>query len=185
VLDGAAAARVRLVVLDVDGVLTDNGVYIGAVGGERVEFKRFDIQDGLGLAVLRLAGLEVAVVSGRVSASTALRMKELGIAEVVQDDGAKKLPALRSLLASRGLDWSEICYVGDDLADVPVMRRAGVAIAVQNAVPEARALARFVTERKGGDGAVREAIEMLLRARGEWDAAVQRYYRERGDDDDA
>ncbi len=184
-LDGSAAARVRLVVLDVDGVLTDNGVYIGAVAGERVELKRFNIQDGLGLAVLRLAGLEVAVVSGRVSVSTALRMKELGITEVVQDDGARKLPVLRALLAARGLDWSAICYVGDDLADVPVMRRVGMPIAVQNAVPETKALARFVTERRGGDGAVREAIEMLLRARGEWDAAVQQYYRERGDDDEA
>jgi 3-deoxy-D-manno-octulosonate 8-phosphate phosphatase (KDO 8-P phosphatase) len=185
VLDGSASARVRLVVLDVDGVLTDNGVFIGAVGGERVEFKRFDIQDGLGLAVLRLAGLEVAVVSGRVSEATSLRMRELGITEVVQDDGARKLPALRRLLAERRLEWGEICYVGDDLADVPVMRRAGVPIAVQNAVPEVKAIARFVTERRGGDGAVREAIEMLLRARGEWDAAVQRYYRERGDDDEA
>jgi 3-deoxy-D-manno-octulosonate 8-phosphate phosphatase (KDO 8-P phosphatase) len=185
VLDGVAAARVRLVVLDVDGVLTDNGVFIGAVDGQRVEFKRFDIQDGLGLAVLRLAGLEVAIVSGRVSEATAFRMRELGIAEVVQDDGARKLPALRSLLAARSLDWSAICYVGDDLADVPVMRRVGVPIAVQNAVPEVKALARFVTERRGGDGAVREAIEMLLRARGEWDAAVQRYYLERGDDDEA
>ena len=184
-LDRAGAARVRLVVLDVDGVLTDNGVFIGAASGERVEFKRFDIQDGLGLALLRLAGLEVAVVSGRVSDATGLRMKELGIAEVVQDDGARKLPALRRILASRGLDWAAVCYVGDDLADVPVMRRVGVPIAVQNAVPEVKALARFVTERRGGDGAVREAIEMLLRARGEWDAAVQRYYRERGDDDQA
>jgi len=185
VLDGAAAARVRLVVLDVDGVLTDNGVLIGSVGGERVEFKRFDVQDGLGLAVLRLAGLEVAVVSGRVSDATRFRMRELGIDEVVQDDGARKLPAVRRLLAARDLDWTAVCYVGDDLADVPVMRRVGVPIAVQNAVPEVKELARFVTERKGGDGAVREAIEMLLRARGEWDAAVQRYYRERGDDEKA
>ena len=184
-LDGAAAARVRLVVLDVDGVLTDNGVYLGAVAGERVELKRFDIQDGMGLAVLRLTDLEVAVVSGRVSEATAIRMRELGIPEVVQDDGARKLPAVRRLLASRGLAWDAVCFVGDDLADVPVMRRVGGPIAVQNAVPEVRALARFVTERRGGDGAVREAIEMLLRARGEWDTAVQRYYRERGDDDEA
>lgn len=182
-LDHAAAARVRLVVLDVDGVLTDNGVVLG--GGEvgQVEAKRFDIQDGLGIVLLRLAGLETAVVSGRPSIATTLRMRELGVGEVVQDAGARKLPALRELLARRGLDWTAICYVGDDLADVPVMRRCGVPIAVQNAVGEVKAVARFVTERRGGEGAVREAIEMLLRARGEWDAAVRRYYAERGDDD--
>jgi 3-deoxy-D-manno-octulosonate 8-phosphate phosphatase (KDO 8-P phosphatase) len=183
VLDRAAAARVRVLVLDVDGVLTDNAVYLGLVAGARTEYKRFDIQDGLGFALLRLAGIPVAVVSGRPSDATALRMRELGIDDVVQDPAARKLPALRALLARRGLEWAEICYVGDDLADVPVMRRCGVPIAVANAVDEVKALAAYVTARRGGEGAVREAIEMLLRARGEWDGAVRRYLHERGDDD--
>ncbi len=182
-LDGAAAARIRLVVFDVDGVLTDNGVMIGGGEGGTAEAKRFDIQDGLGIVLLRLAGLDVAVVSGRPSLATTIRMRELGVAEVVQDAGARKLPAMRALLARRQLDWPAVCYVGDDLPDVPVMRRCGIPIAVQNAAAEVKAVARFVTERRGGDGAVREAIEMLLRARGEWDAVVQRYYLERGDDD--
>jgi 3-deoxy-D-manno-octulosonate 8-phosphate phosphatase (KDO 8-P phosphatase) len=185
VLDAAAASRVRLLVLDVDGVLTDNAVYLGLVAGTRTEFKRFDIQDGMGLVLLRLVGLPVAIVSGRPSDATALRMRELGIDDVVQDPAARKLPALRSLLERRGLRWDEVCYVGDDLADLPVMRRCGVPVAVANAVDEVKAVARLVTTRRGGDGAVREAIEALLRARGEWDAAVARYLRERGDDDAA
>lgn len=181
-IDPARARRVRLLVLDVDGVFTDNALFIGAVGGERVEFKRFDVQDGLGVVLLRYTAIVPAVVSGRVSESTALRMAELRIDDVIQDRQANKLAAMAPLLAKHGAAWDEVAYLGDDLADLPVLRRAGLPLAVANAVPEAKALAAWVTTRPGGHGAVREAIEALLRARGEWDDVVRRYQRERGDD---
>lgn len=178
-LDSAAARRVRLLGLDVDGVLTDNGVYLGVAGGERVEFKRFDIQDGLGLDVARKLGLSIAWISGRESQATTVRARELGIEEVIQDSRARKLPAVEALRARLGLSWDEIAFVGDDLADLPILRRVGVPIAVANAVDEVKRIASFVTAAPGGQGAVREAIEILFRARGEWDEGVRRYLRER------
>ncbi|MGE0442967.1 MAG: KdsC family phosphatase [Gemmatimonadales bacterium] len=180
-IDPALARRIRLLALDVDGVLTDNGLFLGPVDGQRVELKRFDIQDGLGMALLRHSPIEVAWVSGRVSVATTLRAEELKIRTVIQDGGARKLPAMTGLLEEKGLDWAEVAFVGDDLADLPVMARAGLPIAVANAVPEIKAVARWTTSRSGGHGAVREVIEALLAARGEWDAAVARYRAERGD----
>jgi 3-deoxy-D-manno-octulosonate 8-phosphate phosphatase (KDO 8-P phosphatase) len=173
------ARRVRLLALDVDGVLTDNAVYIGMSRGEPLELKRFDIQDGLGLALLRGTGIRVAIVSGRVSDATALRASELRIDDVIQDAGARKVPALATLLAKHGMQWEEVAFVGDDLADVPVMQRVGLPIAVANAVPEIKAIASYVTEAEGGRGAVREVVTAVLRARDEYDAAVDRYLAKR------
>jgi len=179
VLDPRAARRVRLLALDVDGVLTDNGVYIGAVAGERVEFKRFDIQDGLGLSLLAGTGIRVALVSGRRSEATALRARELKIEDVIQDAGARKVPALGELLAKHALGWDEVAFVGDDLADLPVLQRVGLPIAVANAVEEVKAVAAYVTEAAGGRGAVREVVTAVLRARGEYEEAMERYLAER------
>jgi 3-deoxy-D-manno-octulosonate 8-phosphate phosphatase (KDO 8-P phosphatase) len=175
------AQRIKLLALDVDGVLTDNGIWVAPIEGDRVEFKRFDIQDGLGLVLLRGSGIDVAWVSGRHSESTALRAKELRIPTVIQDGGARKLPAMEKLLAEKGLAWDQVAYVGDDIADLPVLRRAGLPIAVANGCPEVQASAAFVTAARGGYGAVREVVVTLLKARGEWDAAVQRYLKDRGD----
>jgi len=175
VIDPSLARAVRLLVLDVDGVLTDNAVYLGLVAGERVEFKRFDIQDGLGLGLLRGGPVEVAWLSGRPSEATALRARELKIGTVIQDSTARKLPALRQMLAERGLEFDQVAFVGDDLADLPAMERVGLPIAVANAVAEVTKVARWVTTKPGGHGAVREVVEALLRARGEWDEAVARY----------
>jgi 3-deoxy-D-manno-octulosonate 8-phosphate phosphatase (KDO 8-P phosphatase) len=177
-IDSAAARRVRLLGLDVDGVLTDNGVYIGPVAGDRVEFKRFDIQDGLGLILLRTAGLPVVWVSGRSSEATALRAAELRIEELLQVPGPRKLAALDELLRRRKIGWDEVAFVGDDLADLPVLRRVGLPIAVANAVPDVKAVAAYVTQAAGGHGAVREVIELLLRARGEWPGILERYFAE-------
>ena len=175
------ARKVRLLGLDVDGVLTDNAVWIGRLGEQRVELKRFDISDGLGLMILRSAGIDVAWISGRHSEATALRAKELRIETVLQVNGARKLEAVETLLAEKGLTWAELAFVGDDLADLPVLKRAGLPIAVASAYAEVKAVCSWVTQAAGGQGAVREVVEALLGARGEWDSAVAGYLRERGD----
>ncbi len=170
------ALRIRLVILDVDGVLTDAGVFLGAgAGGERIEFKRFDIQDGLGLRLLQDEGITVALVSGRPSSATTLRARELGIEECHQDAGARKLPVVLELLERRGVGWDEVAMVGDDLPDIPVLERVGLPVAVANAVPEVRARARWITTLAGGSGAVREFAEALLQARDAWDGRVEAY----------
>jgi 3-deoxy-D-manno-octulosonate 8-phosphate phosphatase (KDO 8-P phosphatase) len=170
------AKAIRLVVLDVDGVLTDGGVYIGAEpGGETLELKRFDIQDGLGVKMLAWAGIEVVIVSGRVSEATARRAEELGITECHQDPGAAKLPVVRALLDERGVGWDQTAMVGDDLADLPVLERVGLPVAVANAVPEVHAVSGWSTAARGGAGAVREFARALLMARGEWEELVQKY----------
>jgi 3-deoxy-D-manno-octulosonate 8-phosphate phosphatase (KDO 8-P phosphatase) len=162
--------------LDVDGVLTDNGVFIGPVGGVPVELKRFDIQDGLGLILMRTAGLPVVWISGRSSEATTLRAAELRVEELLQVPGPRKLAALDELLTRRGIGWGEVAFVGDDLADLPVLRRVGLPIAVANAVPDVKAVARYVTRAPGGHGAVREVVELILRARGEWADILERYF---------
>jgi 3-deoxy-D-manno-octulosonate 8-phosphate phosphatase (KDO 8-P phosphatase) len=173
------ARRIRLVALDVDGVLTENGVYIGKTGsGETVEFKRFDIHDGLGIHLLRRAGIEVVLISGRFSEATRVRADELGI-ECFQTPGGRKLPAFRELLERHDLDWNDIAFLADDLADLPALRKVGLPVAVANAVPEVRALAAWQTRREGGSGAVREFAENLLKARGEWAHLVEAYCRDR------
>jgi 3-deoxy-D-manno-octulosonate 8-phosphate phosphatase (KDO 8-P phosphatase) len=179
VIDLALARRLKLVGFDVDGVLTDNGVYIGMAGDHPVEFKRFHIQDGLGVRMLRAAGLVVVWASARRSNATELRARELKVDEVVQDN--KKLAAFAAVLERRGVDWDESAFVGDDLADIPVLRRVALPIAVANAVPEVLAAARVVTTVPGGQGAVREVAERILKARGEWDTLVSKYFVERGD----
>ena len=176
----ATARRVRLVVLDVDGVLTDGGIYIGVSNGDECEFKRFDVQDGLGVRMMRDAGIHVAIVSGRVSAATDIRAAELGIEDVYQDAGARKVPVLEKLLAARSVGWEEVALLGDDLADLPALRRVGLAATVANGVLEVRRVATWQSSREGGRGAVREFAEALLRARGQWDELVDGYCRKRG-----
>ena len=177
-IDAAKASRVRLVALDVDGVLTDNGIWIGPVAGQRVELKRFDIQDGLGLLLLRTAGIPVVWLSGRTSEATAMRAAELRVDELLQVPGPRKLEALDDMRSRRELGWEDLAYVGDDLADLQVMRRVGLAIAVANAVPEIRAVADYVTAARGGHGAVREIVDGLLKARGVWPEMLERYFTE-------
>ena len=174
------ARRIRLVILDVDGVLTDGGIYLGATAsGEPVEMKRFDIQDGLGILMLQRAGVPVALVTGRVSEAVRLRAAELGIEDVHQDHTADKLRAVAALLERRGLEWSEAAFLGDDLPDLVVLRRVGLPAVVGNATADARACAVWQGTRRGGSGGVREFAEALLTARGAWSDAVEGYVRER------
>jgi 3-deoxy-D-manno-octulosonate 8-phosphate phosphatase (KDO 8-P phosphatase) len=174
-IDAATAARIRLVCFDVDGVLTDGGLYLGDAAGSRVELKRYDIQDGLGIKMLQQAGIITAIITGRESESVALRAKELQIDELVQDNQARKVPALRRILERRGLDWSEVAFVGDDVPDLGCLRLVGLPVAVGNAGFEAKHAARIVMNAEGGHGAVREFCELLLRARGDWDVQVERF----------
>lgn len=174
------ARRVRLVIFDVDGVLTDAGVYVGrSASGELVELKRFDIQDGLGLKMLQWSGLEVALVSGRVSEATAARARELGIEECHQSADAEKIPAVASLLERKGVSWDEVAMLADDLPDMPVFRLVGLPVAVANAQPEILEGAAWRTSARGGHGAVREFCRALLTARNQWEEAVRRYVEER------
>ncbi|MBX3133064.1 MAG: HAD-IIIA family hydrolase [Gemmatimonadaceae bacterium] len=181
-LDAALAARIRLVCFDVDGVLTDGGIVLGDSAGKRVELKRYDIQDGLGIKMLQQAGILTAIITGRESESVALRAAELAVDDVVQDNQARKVPALRRILQRRGLDWSEVAFVGDDLPDIGVMRLVGLPVAVGNASPDAVRVAKVSLTRSGGAGAVREFCELLLRARGEWDTQVERYVASRSEE---
>lgn len=178
-IDPGLARSIRWVGFDVDGVLTDGGIYLGDVDGRRYESKRYDIQDGLGVHMLRLAGIAVGIVTGRVSESVRLRAAELRADDVVQDPHARKVPALRRIAAERGIGLREMAFVGDDLPDVGPFRAVGLSVAVGNAQPDAEREATIRLTRGGGQGAVREFSELLLRARGEWDDLVERYVRSR------
>ena len=166
------AARIKLFLCDVDGVLTDGSIFIG---GER-EFKRFNIRDGLGLVLARRAGLKVGWVSARPSLATKLRAEELKIDFLVQQgDNMSKTAAIENLLAQEKLNWSDVCFVGDDIIDLGPLTRAGLAVAVGDAQPEAKAAAHFTTKAVGGRGAVREAIEMILRTQKKWTQFEKKY----------
>lgn len=173
------AKSIRLVGLDVDGVLTDGGIYLGAAEGRPVELKRYDIQDGLGIYLLKQVGIRVAIVTGRVSDSVRMRAAELGIEDVAQDHSAQKLPAFLAMLDRHGIAPSEAAFVGDDFPDMAVLRLVGLPVAVNNAVPEVRAACALQLTRNGGSGAVREFAEVLLKARGEWADVTERYVAER------
>jgi len=173
------ARRVKLVVFDVDGVLTDAGVYVGVgADGQPVELKRFDIQDGLGLKMLQWSGLSVVLVSGRVSASTELRARELGV-DFHQDAGARKVPAVRAAMERVGASWSEVAMLADDLPDLAVLRNVGLRAAVANAVRHVAEIADWCSTKRGGHGAAREFCDSLLAARGDLDRVVERYVSER------
>ena len=173
------ARQIKLVGLDVDGVLTDGGIYLGDVNGQRMEFKRFDILDGVGIKMLQSAGIAVAIITGRVSDAVVLRARELAVQDVIQDEQARKLPALRRLLAAKGLDEKQVAFIGDDLPDLAVLRVVGLPVVVANCTEDVARLGGLRLTREGGRGAVREFAELLLRARGEWDDLVERYVQSR------
>ncbi|MBU6510351.1 MAG: HAD family hydrolase, partial [Gammaproteobacteria bacterium] len=155
------AARIELAVFDVDGVFTDGRLYYGARGEQ---LKAFHVRDGHGIKLLLRHGIRVAVISGRRSPAVTQRMRELGIRHVFQgrDD---KLPVIQALLRKLKLDWQQVACVGDDVVDLPLLESAGLAIAVADAQPELRTHAHYVTGARGGEGAVREACDLLLAAR--------------------
>jgi 3-deoxy-D-manno-octulosonate 8-phosphate phosphatase (KDO 8-P phosphatase) len=178
----ARAARIRLVVLDVDGVLTDGRLYLGPAGEA---LKAFNVRDGLGVKLLREAGIEVAILSGRASDIVATRARELGIERVMQGQGDKRV-AWRQLLQDTGLRNEQCAFIGDDWPDIPVMNQAGFAATVADADPQVRLAAHWVAQACGGHGAVREWARFILRAQGQFDAALARHaWRDERDSGDA
>ena len=165
------AARIKLVAFDIDGVMTDGGLHYPDDGGE---LKTFNVQDGLGLVLMRRAGFELAIVTGRTSGVVEARAADLGISHVYQGV-ANKRAAVEELLAKLGLNWSECAFMGDDLIDLPVMTQCGLALAPANARPVVKGYAHAVTDAAGGKGAVREAIEFILQAQGKLEAAFAPY----------
>ncbi len=163
--------RVRLVLMDVDGVLTDGRLYLFSDG---TEARAFHVRDGHGIRMGQGAGLDFGILSGRSSPVVAARAEELGFAEVHQGVG-DKAARLQEILARRGSPDAAVCYVGDDLVDVPVLRQAGLAVAPADADGAARAAAHWVTAASGGHGAVREVVEAILRAQGTWEGIARRY----------
>lgn len=165
------ARAVRLLVLDVDGVLTDGRLWYG---NDNEEMKAFDIQDGLGIKLLMRAGIDVAIITGRRSALVARRGAELGIRRVIQGR-EDKLVALRELCGELAIDLPEIAYMGDDLPDLSAIRAVGLGIAVANAHAAVAPHAAYRTQNRGGAGAVREVCDLLLQAQGRFDAIVESY----------
>ncbi len=162
---------IKLIVFDVDGVLTDGGIYVDDRG---VEMKRFHVRDGMAIKLAALMGLKIGVITGRATPSVTLRMAELGVDLVLQRVHNKAL-GLETLCQRAGVEPQEVAFVGDDLIDLPAMVRCGYPIAVSDAVEEVRAEARFVTTAAGGQAAAREAVEHILKAQNRWDEVLERY----------
>lgn len=169
------ASQTRLLLMDVDGVLTDGKLYnVPDPSGKMVETKGFDSQDGIALQWLSWKGIRTGLISGRVSPATEERARQCKFRYVYQGH-IEKIPILEEILADAGLDPSQVAYIGDDLTDITVMHRVGFAIATANARPEVKAEAQYITQNPGGHGAVREVVELLLKAQGHWDAILEKY----------
>lgn len=167
----AGIERIRLLLLDVDGVLTDGSIFVGDDGRE---IKRFHVHDGSAIVWWKKSGHQVALLSGRSCEAVRHRADELGIDHVIQ--GARiKIPPFEKLLKTLSIDRSEVCYVGDDLPDLPIFQEVGLAVAPANACAEVREAAGHVTRNGGGYGAVREVVELVLRAQGRWESVLERY----------
>jgi 3-deoxy-D-manno-octulosonate 8-phosphate phosphatase (KDO 8-P phosphatase) len=169
------AKRIRLLLMDVDGVLT-NGQLINVPGpdGKMVETKAFDSQDGIALQWLSWNHIDCGVISGRLSPATEERARQVKMRYVYQGH-IEKVPILEEIAAQSGIPLAEIAYAGDDLTDVVVMRRVGLAIAVANARPEVKHVAHYITAAAGGAGAIREVAELLLQAQGYWSDILKKY----------
>ena len=164
--------KIRLLILDVDGVMTDGRIIFDSNG---VESKFFNVKDGHGIKMLQRSGIEIGIISGRESVVVTNRAIELGIHQVHQKS-LDKLAPFRKILDATGFSEEETAFMGDDLIDIPVMRRVGFAAAPADAIAEVLPFAHFVARNKGGWGAVREVCDLLLKAQGSWDAATSRYY---------
>jgi 3-deoxy-D-manno-octulosonate 8-phosphate phosphatase (KDO 8-P phosphatase) len=172
------ARRIKIILFDVDGVLTDGGIWFlpvpttdGTTATKMVEFKGYSAHDGAGITLARLGGMKCGVITKRISESVALRSRDLKM-EFVYQGQAFKMQAVREIMAKEGVTLEEIAYVGDDVIDLPVMRQCGLAVAVANARERVKAEAHYVTPNRGGQGAGRDAIEFILEAKGVLDQCI-------------
>lgn len=170
----ATLARIKLLLLDVDGVMTDGRITYDSEG---TETKSFDVKDGHGIKLLQRAGVQVGIITGRQSEIVDRRAKELGIEIVYQGAKNKDLP-FKEILKKLGLEPEEVAYVGDDIVDLPVMRQVGFAATVADAMDDVKPYAHMITTRRGGRGAVREICDFLLKESGRWPAVTQHYFKD-------
>lgn len=162
--------RIKMILMDVDGVLTRGGIILGNQGEE---LKRFDIQDGMGVTLARMAGLKVGIITGRQSELVSRRARELKM-DIVMQGAFYKLPAYIEILNSYSMRDDEICYIGDDVLDLDILERAGLAVTPANGRPEVKAVCDFATQEYGGEGAIRKVIDTILKVQGKWEEAVKK-----------
>lgn len=167
------AKKVKMLILDIDGVMTDGRIIYDTRGNE---LKCFNVLDGMGFVLLGQAKIKVALITAKGSKAVSRRARDIGAVEVKQG-AIDKLTAFRQILKKHGLSAKDICFIGDDLLDLPVMKRAGLSVAVPGACPEVKRAARYVTKKEGGKGAVREVIEVILRAQNKWHKLIGKYER--------
>ena len=171
----ARASRIKLLLMDVDGVLTNGRLYnVPDAEGKMAETKGFDTQDGIGLQWLNWKGIRTGVISGRQSPATVERARQCKMAYVYQGH-TEKIPILEEILADAKIDKDDVAYIGDDFTDIVIMHRVGLAIATANARPEVKKEAHYITKAAGGEGAVREVVELLLQAQGCWGDILKHY----------
>ncbi len=165
-------AKIKLLLLDVDGVLTDGRIIYDNQGNE---LKAFDVKDGHGLKMIQRAGIRVGIITGRNSAVVSHRAEELGI-EILYQGALRKLEPYLEILAEQNLTDEQVAYIGDDIVDLPILQRVGFSATVADAIPEVFPCVDYITTRPGGGGAVREICDLLLRASGQWDEITNRYF---------
>jgi 3-deoxy-D-manno-octulosonate 8-phosphate phosphatase (KDO 8-P phosphatase) len=168
------AAQIQVVLMDVDGTITDGSVtLLSQPDGTALEIKSFDAHDGQGMTLGRTAGLRLGVITGRESAALRRRMKEMGI-EFVYEKQPQKVAAFEEVLVKAGVTPNAVAFLGDDLPDIPVMKLAGLAVAVGDAVPEVKKIAHYTTKAAGGKGAARELVELILKSKGIWEQMIDK-----------
>ncbi|MFA4982072.1 MAG: HAD hydrolase family protein [Candidatus Omnitrophota bacterium] len=167
------ARRIKLLILDIDGVMTD-GRIIYSIYGDELKF--FDVQDGFGITLLNRAGIKSAIITAKKSRIVKLRGRDMKVAKTYQGFMNKLIPFNKALKVFK-VSPEDVCFIGDDLIDIPVLKRVGFAVAVPNAMDEVKAEAHYVTSKMGGRGAVREICDMILKTQGKWDLATERYFK--------
>jgi len=170
----AKLAKIKLLLLDVDGIMTDGRIIYDNQGNE---LKAFDVKDGHGLKMIQRAGIKIGIITGRKSEVVIKRAAELGI-EILYQKALNKLDPYREILAAEGLADEQVAYMGDDVVDLPILRRVGFSATVADAIPEVLPLVDYVAVRSGGRGAVREVCDLLLKASGQWDSLTKRYFKD-------